>query len=209
MQVVPDLGSIVSMKQTFCPRFRFQGAWLHLALLGACVLFWVVGQRMCSASPVDSVPAWSNAEDCVGIGLLHPSHWCFSASSEQGCFLSRLLAQEPGGCWTLNKVSRRHRNHSVLMHLITHKPEYNLTWQLGLSCVKQLMKFQLVQGRKKKPKRVNLWCSVFSSLKGGGGWMLPSPSPTVLCNSCLNCDDCDCDYYSWKSSGFFEGWFNE
>lgn len=157
MQVVPSLGNIFSMKQTFYPPFSFRVLGYILlssqALLGACVLFWMLGQRMCSFSPVDSVPAWSNAEDCGGIGLLHHSHWCFSASSEQGCFLSRLLAQKPGGCWTSNKVSRRHRNHSVLMHLITHIPEYILTWQLRLPRVKQLMKFQLVQGRKKKKKK--------------------------------------------------------
>lgn len=86
------------------------------------------------------------------MGLLHPSHWCFSASSQQGCILARLLAQKPGRCWTLNKVSRRHRNHSVLMHLITHTPEYIFTWQFGLSSIKQLMKFLLVQDMKKNPK---------------------------------------------------------
>lgn len=164
MQVIPDLENLFSMKQTFYPRFQFQGTWLHLGLLsgtpgGLCDV-WMVGQRMCSVCPVDSVPAWSNTEDYVGTGLLHPSHWCFSAWSEQGCFLSRLLAQEPGGCWTLNKASKRHRNHSVLMHLITHIPEYISTWQFRLSCVKQLMKFQLVQGRKmnreKKGKLVML-----------------------------------------------------
>lgn len=153
------------------------------ALLGASVLFWMVGQRGCSVSPIDSVPTWSNAEDYNGTGLLHPS--CFSASSEQGCVLARLLARKPGGCWMLNKASERHRNHSVLMHLITHIPEYILTWQFGLSRVKQLMKFQLVQDRRKKKtnkkirKRVNLRCLVFSSFKGRGGRMLPSPSPAL------------------------------
>lgn len=33
------------------------------ALLGACVLFWMVGQRVCSVSPIDSVPTWSRTED--------------------------------------------------------------------------------------------------------------------------------------------------
>lgn len=83
-----------------------------------CCLGWLV--RECPVSPTDSVPAWSNPEGWAGMGLLHPSHWCFSAWSEQGCVLARLLAQKPGGCWTLNKVSEGHRNHSVLMHLITH-----------------------------------------------------------------------------------------
>lgn len=36
------------------------------------------------------------------------------------------------------------------MHLNTHIPEYVLTWQFGLSGVKQLMKFQLVQEKKTK-----------------------------------------------------------
>lgn len=78
-------------------------------LLGACVLFWMVGERMCSVPPIDSVPAWNNSEGCVGMGLLHPSHWWFSALSELGSFLSRLLAQKPGGCWTLNKASKRQK----------------------------------------------------------------------------------------------------
>lgn len=53
----------------------------------------------------------------------------------------------------MNKVCKRHRNHSVLMHLITHIPEYISTWQFGLSRVKKLMKFQLVQDRKKKNRK--------------------------------------------------------
>lgn len=39
------------------------------------------------------------------------------------------------------------------MHLITHIPEYISTWQFGLSRVKKLMKFQLVQDRKKKNRK--------------------------------------------------------
>lgn len=114
------------------------------------VLFWMVCQMMCSVSAVDNAPTWSATVEYFGIGLLHPSHRCFSALLEQGCFLSSLLAQELRGCWMLNKVSKKHRNHSVLMHLNTHIPEYVLAWQFGLSCVKQLMKFQLIQGEKKK-----------------------------------------------------------
>lgn len=41
------------------------------------------------------------------------------------------------------------------MHLNIHRPEYFLTWQFGLSCVKWLMEFQLKGKKKKKEYKKN------------------------------------------------------
>lgn len=44
------------------------------------------------------------------------------------------------------------------MHLNAHIPKYLLTWQFGLSCLKQLVKFQLIQEKKNKKAKLVVFC---------------------------------------------------
>lgn len=193
---------------SFHSHFWFKGAWLHLTLLPAAMPGGLRAVLDGWSEDVFSLSCWRiQTVEYFGRRLLHPCHGCFAALSEQGCFLSLLLAQKLRGCWMLNKVSKKRRNHSVLMHLNAHIPKYVLTWQFGLSCLKQLMKFQLIQ--EKKIKELNWWCSVFSRLKRGGG-MLPSSSLTVSYNSCLNCTVMIVIMIITAGSlQFFEGWIDE
>lgn len=64
------MGSMSSMKQTpSIPTFGLReldsiSLSSQEQCLGVYVLFWMVGQGMCSVSPVDDAPTWSNTASC-------------------------------------------------------------------------------------------------------------------------------------------------